>query len=71
MQPKKMNKTNSKYSIVKSQYSITNIENNLKCSIQELREGKKYVSCVDCDLRILLTSISLLLVFLSLYILLY
>jgi len=57
MQPKKMIKTNSKYSIVESQYSITNIKNNLKCSIQELRKGKKYVSCVGCDLIVLLISL--------------
>jgi len=40
MQRKKINKTNSKYSIVESQYSITNIKNNVKCSIQELYKGK-------------------------------
>jgi len=37
MQRKISNKTNSKCAIIKSQYPITNIKNNLKCSIQELR----------------------------------
>jgi len=71
MQPKNLNYmyTNSKCAIFEPQYSITKIKNNLKCSIQELREEKNE-RCVHCDLIILLISISLLPVFLSLYILL-
>jgi len=42
MQPKHLNYTYSKFSIVESQSSITKIKNNLKCSIQELREEKKW-----------------------------
>jgi len=42
MQLKNLNYTNSKCAIVESQYSITKIKNNLNCSIQELREEKRW-----------------------------
>jgi len=52
MQPNKINNTNCKWAIVDVQYSITNIKNNLKYSIQGLRNEKIRAISVDCDLII-------------------
>jgi len=47
MQPKNLNYTNSKCAIGELQSSITKIKNNLRCSIQELREeiNERWVHC--------------------------
>jgi len=50
MQPKIVINTNSKCAIVESQYSITKIKNNLKCSIQELRQKKKSAALIVISL---------------------